>query len=97
MNQKVCENYEVLPEVNDDGFYKIKILSGEFSGCLFNFGRVEFPDENEPVLSFDYNLLEGVAADKEKFETTIGDILVQLLQKALDNQELIFKGGSDEN
>lgn len=97
MNQKVCENYEVLPEVNDDGFYKIKILSGEFSGCLFNFGRVEFPDENEPILSFDYNLLEGVAADKEKFETTIGDILVQLLQKALDNQELIFKGGSDEN
>jgi hypothetical protein len=97
MNQKVCENYEVMPEITEDGFYKIKILSGEFSGCVYTFGKVEFPDENEPILSFDYNLIEGKVDDKKKFENTIGDILVQLLQKAIEQKELIFKGGTDEN
>ena len=97
MNQKVCENYEVMPEITEDGFYKIKILSGEFSGCVYTFGKVEFPDENEPILSFDYNLIEGKVDDRKKFENTIGDILVQLLQKAMEQKELIFKGGTDEN
>jgi len=97
MNQPTCENYEVLPEVNDEGFYKVKILSGDFTGCVFNFGKVAFPNFEEAVMSFEYNLLEGKADDKAKFENTIGDILVALIVKAIENKDLIFKGGTDEN
>jgi hypothetical protein len=45
MSQKEFEDYEVLTEVTEDGFYKVKILSGKFDGCLFNFGKVEFPND----------------------------------------------------
>lgn len=100
MNTKEFENYEILPEVNEEGFYKVKILSGDFNGCVFNFGKVEFPNENEPILSFEYNHLEGESGGEDKkkeYETTIGNILVELIRKAIESRELIFTGGTDEN
>lgn len=98
MSQKEFENYEVLTDVTEDGFYKVKILSGKFDGCVFNFGKVEFPNEDEPILSFEYNHLEGDNGgedSKKEYETTIGNILVELLRKALENRELIFTGGTE--
>ena len=92
------EFYEVLPEATENGFYKIRILSGKFTGCLFNFGKVEFPNEDEPVLSFEYNHLDGDNGgeeSKKEYETTIGNILVEVLRKAIENRELIFTGGTE--
>jgi hypothetical protein len=98
MSQKEFEDYEVLPDVTEEGFYKVKILSGNFNGCVFNFGKVEFPNEDEPILSFEYNHLEGENGgedSKKEYETTIGNILVELLRLALENRELIFTGGTE--
>jgi hypothetical protein len=89
------EEYTVLPDATEEGFYKVKIQSGEFTGIIFNFGKVEFPDENEPILKFEYNLLEGAVEDSRKqiFEKTMGDMLVDLLRKAMEQKEISFKGG----
>ncbi len=98
MSQKEFEDYEVLPDATTDGFYKVKILSGKYSGCVFNFGKVEFPNEEEPILSFEYNHLEGENGgedSKKEYETTIGNILVELIRKAIENRELIFTGGTE--
>lgn len=98
MSQKEFEDYEVSTDVTEDGFYKVKILSGKFSGCVFNFGKVEFPNENEPILSFEYNHLDGENGgedSKKEYETTIGNILVELIRKAIENRELIFTGGTE--
>ena len=93
--------YEVSPDTTLDGYYKVAIrdYECEFNNVVFNFGAVEFPDENEPILRFDYNIIEGdVKLNKQKdFENTIGDILVELIEQALKNKDLIYKGGTDES
>ena len=93
--------YEVSPDTTLDGYYKVAIrdYESEFNNVVFNFGAVEFPDENEPILRFDYNIIEGdVKVNKQKdFENTIGDILVELIEQALKNKDLIYKGGTDES
>jgi hypothetical protein len=93
--------YEVSPDATLDGYYMVAIrdFESQFNDVVFNFGAVEFPDENEPILRFDYNIIEGdVKANKKKeFEQTIGDILVELIEQALKKQELIYRGGTDES
>lgn len=92
---KLHEEYTILPDATEDGFYKVKINSGEFAGIIFNFSKVEFPDEDEPVLKFEYNVLEGTVdkLTKETFETTLGDMLVDLLLKGIESKEISYKGG----
>ena len=93
--------YEVSKDTTQDGYYMVAIrdYDSEFNDVVFNFGAVEFPDEDQPILRFDYNILEGdVKVHKQKeFENTIGDILVELIEQALTKQELIYRGGTDES
>jgi len=93
--------YEVSKDTTQDGYYMVAIrdYDSEFNGVVFNFGAVEFPDEDQPVLRFDYNIIEGdVKVDRKVyFEQTIGDILVELIEQALQKQELIYRGGTDES
>lgn len=92
--------YEVSSDSTKDGYYKVAIRDDEskFNNVVFNFGAVEFPDESQPILRFDYTILEGTVAKNTQgeFENTIGDILVELIEKALERHELIYKGGTDE-
>lgn len=93
--------YEVSKDTTQDGYYMVAIrdYDSEFNDVVFNFGAVEFPDEDQPVLRFDYNIIEGdVKVDRKVyFEQTIGDILVELIEQALQKQELIYRGGTDES
>jgi hypothetical protein len=93
--------YEVSPDTTQDGYYMVAIRDHdcEFNDVVFNFGAVEFPDEDQPILRFDYNIIEGDVKVNRKvaFEQTIGDILVELIEQALTKQELIYRGGTDES
>jgi hypothetical protein len=90
-----AESFEVTEDTNDAGFYKVKLSSGQFTGVVFNFGKVSFPNEEEAVISFEYDVLEGsvAEADKPLFEKTIGDILIKIIADSIKNKELVFKGG----
>lgn len=76
----------------------LELLEGPFSGTIFSFGKVEFPDPDEPILSFEYTIHEGHIHDddKEVFRNCLGDILVEILEESIKDKTTVFKGGIDE-
>lgn len=73
----------------------IKINSGPFAGISYVLGEVSFPDEDEPILQFHYELVEGKPDDVPAFEKFVGDALVEMLKKSLEEHSTVFKGGTD--
>lgn len=81
----------------DDPEYKdrivMKINSGEFSGVSFVIGKISFPDENEPIMNFTYDVLKGSVSDVPKFEKFIGDSIIQMLIEGMKQNTIPYKGG----
>lgn len=62
-------------------------------GVKYTIGEVSFPDENEPIMSFEYNIISGVVDDKAAFEKYVGDELVVMIMAGLEDKSVVFKGG----
>lgn len=74
----------------------IKINSGLFAGICYVLGEVNFPDEDEPILQFQYDIVEGEPDDVEAFEKFVGDALVEMLKRSLEDRTTVFKGGTED-
>ena len=69
----------------------IRIGSGRFENLIYNYGRVTIPqEENEDgtmPFHFEYNIVDNANIPEEEFDeeffTTIGDILVDII----DNED----------
>lgn len=73
----------------------IKINSGRFAGVSYTLGEVSFPDEDEPILQFHYDIVDGEPDDVAAFEKFIGDALVEMLKKSLEEGTTVYKGGTE--
>lgn len=76
----------------------LELMEGPYVGTIFSFGKVEFPNPDEPILNFEYTLHHGYIPEdtKENFKICLGDILVSILEESLKDKTTIFKGGIDE-
>lgn len=98
----------MLPHITiDDSFGGdpvLKILSGEFSGRSFSYGKVEFDKVDEGILHFELNLLssrgevQNVEKElgeegSEKFKQLAGDYLIHLIELSIETGNLPLKGG----
>lgn len=90
-------------ESEKDGLYPIQLTEGEFEGMIYNYGKVEFV-ENEPndtvSLKFEYDILDYAGknlTDKEPFEQYIGKILEECIYQGIANNDITYTGGIDEN
>jgi hypothetical protein len=84
---------------SDHGIQAIKLTDEPYSGIIFSYGKVEFPDSEEPILSFEYNLHhvpDGMIYDEEEFKQYIGDFLIELIMWGLKQNSIVYKGGVDE-
>ena len=86
-------NIEYITPKTDSSSVHIKILRGEFTGVVYTLNRVHFPDANQPLLNFEYVIIEGKVDDVDRFKTFIGDELVKMIIEQLENKELVFAGG----
>lgn len=86
---------EVIDYIDSEGnkVIAIELTSGEHNGLIYSYGMVEFPYENEPLLQFEYTLHEGKIKNQSKFQKTIGDILVSLIEESIAHKDTIFSGG----
>ena len=83
-----------------DHEYTIELIDHEFSGIKFTLGKVGFVEENDNfTLKFHYDIIENDHSeyDKQSFEKTVGDLVMQMIDDGLDNENLIYYGGKDEN
>lgn len=81
----------------DDGRPFIRILDGEYAGVCVLIGGISFPDPDEPVMSYQYDIIEGSVSNTSEFEKHLGDALVDMILERLKNQKpILYKGGADE-
>lgn len=80
----------------ENGETHITILHGPFAKTVYKYGKVWFPDESEPVLSYDYDLISTpLKFDKKAFEQFAGEVIVEILRSQINDQSVIYKGGVD--
>ncbi len=88
---------------NKQGFDAIKLTENPFEGIIYTYGKVSFDEDsvNDVIkLKFDYEILDyanKTITNKEPFENYIGDILQELIHEGIENNNLTYAGGIDEN
>jgi len=95
----MTEKYSFVSRKEDE-WASILIDSGEFTGIIYQYGKVSVPEkENEDgnmPLSFKYTIVdynghtEESLKETEEFTTTIGDILVVILDEQLEKDNLEY-------
>ena len=97
---------ETWEYVSREGDAQASVLlrgSHKFSGVIYSYGRISVPEptsEGLAQLSFDYNIEDSNNIPRDKFDeeffTLIGDILVDIIDQRMEEETLIYKGGTDE-
>ncbi len=93
MNKK----YAFVQREGDD-FTCIKLLEGKYKGIIYKYGKVGFAKEEKPdgtlPMKFDYDIIfnphEESSIDKQEFIDYIGDILIEQLEKQVNNGTAII-------
>jgi hypothetical protein len=82
---------EVLFDSNleENGIYPVKVLSGEFKDVVFRLGKAWFDEEDEGKLSFEMDVLEGkIDTDKSgAFNQFVGDYIIQMIMQRLQDEQ----------
>lgn len=99
-DEATIEDYEI--RFNEETkVTSIFIRSGKFSGVEYQYQKVTFDtDKEEPVMHFQYVVLSsGIQippSHKLVFENAIAHVLYELLIKQIEQQEVIYTGGTDQ-
>jgi hypothetical protein len=94
--------YSVL-ENKHNGMHAIKLTAGPFEGIMYTYGKVSFDEDeaNDTVrLAFEYEIIDNAnkgLTDMKPFETYIGKILEELIHQGIEENNLSYTGGIDEN
>lgn len=85
-----------------NGQLAIQLSEGEYKGIIFSYGKVDF-EENEAKdhlkVHFEYDLIDnaGLEIDDAALHTYLGDFLIELVVFGLEQNNLVYTGGIDEN
>lgn len=90
-------------ENKSNGMQAIKLTEGAFEGIIYTYGRVEIKEDevNGKIhLAFEYEILdyaEKGLTDMKPFEAYIGKILEELIHIGVEDNNISYTGGVDEN
>ena len=96
-DQTKNRKYAFVQREGDD-FTCIKLLEGKYKGIIYKYGKVGFAKEEKPdgtlPMKFDYDIIfnphEETSIDKQEFIDYIGDILIEQLEKQVNNGTAII-------
>ena len=88
----------VFVQRDGDDFSCIKLLQGKYKGIIYKYGKVGFAKEENPdgtlPMKFDYDIIfnpHETNIDKQDFIDYIGDILIEIMEKQVNNGTAIFE------
>ena|SRR5210317_938689 len=91
------KKYAYVQKDGDD-FSCIKLLEGKYKGIIYKYGKVGFAKEENPdgtlPMKFDYDIIfnpHETNIDKQDFIDYIGDILIEIMEKQVNNGTAIFE------
>ena len=96
-DQTKNRKYAFVQREGDD-FTCIKLLEGKYKGIIYKYGKVGFAKEEKSdgtlPMKFDYDIIfnphEESSIDKQEFIDYIGDILIEQLEKQVNNGTAII-------
>jgi outer membrane protease len=104
----IDEYYEFIKHPEDEDKGAVQITRGPFLGLIYNYGEYKFTKVDEetgnPSVMFSFNVLDipeemvGVEYPdemKESFSKLLGDILVDIITKDLDNKARVEYDNTD--
>jgi len=96
-DQTKNKKYAYVQRDGDD-FTCIKLLEGKYKGIIYKYGKVGFAKEEKPdgtlPMKFDYDIIfnpHETDIDKQEFIDYIGDILIEQLERQLNNGTAIIE------
>ena len=96
-DQTKNRKYAFVQREGDD-FTCIKLLEGKYKGIIYKYGKVGFAKEERPdgtlPMKFDYDIIfnpHETNIDKQDFIDYIGDILIEQLEKQVNNGTAIIE------
>jgi len=91
--------YEILEQPDEKSTARVLITEGKFEAFCYSYGTISISeaedDTGDGVLTFQYDLIEAPEdyqvededAEKIEFETLVGDILVDIVTKAANEED----------
>jgi hypothetical protein len=91
-----------LSEVEVEGVPRYAFrLKGEFDHILWYLDGVQLLEpevEGDPLtIKYGYNIIEGgelSPQDQARFETIMGDIVLDMIRRGIEDENLVFRGGT---
>lgn len=103
LQQLMMKNKPYVVVENKEGFDAIKLTENPFDGIIYTYGKVSFDGDEKTgyiKLKFEYEILDyadKVLTNKQPFEQYVGKILEELILEGIENNNLTYVGGIDEN
>lgn len=95
-------DYNYIFPAKDDKSVHIKILTGDFEGTIFKYGKVKVEEkDDEGYLHFAYDVIESKVSKPKKleknedFKNYIGNLLVEIISSRVE-QEIIDENGTTD-
>jgi hypothetical protein len=85
---------DIKVEPLGDNEYVVTLLATDDVGIKYKYGQVSFDEQDDSAnMNFEYEIISGEPRDVEKFQQTIGDVLVLMIEDMIKKNEVVFKGG----
>lgn len=106
MVKRSLREHKVLEkEIGGEKVTAIQFTSDPYCDIIFSYGKVDFVPqilengEEHLVVKFDYEIHKEPKElyIKENLERDLGDFLMLLIAQQMEDGELIYSGGTDEN
>jgi len=100
MGEHLAKPPYVVLQSASTGAYRLKLTSGPYSGIIFSYGEVTFEEMGDTCkMHFNYEVHEdaGVTYTANELEHYLGDLLQVIILDQLQQNEITYTGGVDEN
>jgi len=83
---KMLENtdYEIIPNPNDSHSWQIRILTGDYTETVIQFGTIAF-NEIKDHFNFDFTLIQSPDEDLTIDNEDLHNVLARILENIIEN------------
>jgi len=82
------KDYEFIPDDKNDDGWQVRFLSGDYLETVIQFGTIRMEDGEQ--MSFNFNLvsspIEDLEVENTEFQKHAGDVLISIIEDAIENK-----------
>lgn len=90
---KENEHYELIPDPNSSQEWQIRIMKGDYTETLLQYGGIRVDGtEEDPLLTFDFRIISSpdpdLSTSDQDLQQFAGDLLVSIIESGIQKGEL---------